>query len=137
MPVQDVIPPYEQMYLLNQQLICNADQFKHAVITVGGQAVQYWISYYHAQYGDKLPDERLTTSVDCDYSAWKDDITAIAKTLNVKTWENKDGQPPSLAFVTKELPLKLAQLRERWERYVVLNAELAARGRRGFERNRR
>ena len=41
------------------------------------------------------------------------------------------------AFVTKELPLKLAQLRERWERYVVLNAEWAARGRRGFERNRR
>ena len=97
MPVQDVIPPYEQMYLLNQQLICNADQFKHAVITVGGQAVQYWISYYHAQYGDRLPDERLTTSVDCDYSARKDDIAAIAKTLNVKTWENKDGQPPSLA----------------------------------------
>jgi hypothetical protein len=95
MPVQDVIPPYEQMYLLNQQLICNADQFKHAVITVGGQAVQYWISYYHAQYGDRLPDERLTTSVDCDYSARKDDIAAIAKTLNVKTWENKDGQPPS------------------------------------------
>ncbi len=97
MPVQDVIPPYEQMYLLNQQLICNADLLKHAVITVGGQAVQYWISYYHAQYGDRLPDERLTTSVDCDYSARKDDIAAIAKTLNVKTWENKDGQPPSLA----------------------------------------
>lgn len=34
------------------------------------------------------------------------------------------------AFVTKEVPLKLAQLRERWERYVVLNAEWAARGRR-------
>ncbi|MBB2412869.1 hypothetical protein HEL17_023005 [Escherichia sp. 14.0985] len=32
---------------------------------------------------------------------------------------------------------KLAQLRERWERYVVLNAEWAARGRRGFERNYR
>ncbi|EHQ6276770.1 hypothetical protein KSG28_004675, partial [Escherichia coli] len=41
------------------------------------------------------------------------------------------------AFVTKELPIKLAQLRERWERYVVLNAEWAARGRRGFERNYR
>ncbi|HHD7473764.1 TPA: hypothetical protein ACOVJJ_005467 [Klebsiella oxytoca] len=97
MSVQDVIPPYEQVYLLNQQLICNADQFKHAVITVGGQAVQYWISYYHAQYGDRLPDERLTTSVDCDYSARKDDIAAIAKALSVKKWENKDGQPPSLA----------------------------------------
>ena len=40
------------------------------------------------------------------------------------------------ALATEELPLKLAQLRERWERYVVLNAEWAARGRRGFERNR-
>jgi len=97
MPVQEVIPPYEQVYLLNQQLICNADQFKHAVITVGGQAVQYWISYYHSKYVDRLPDERLTTSVDCDYSARKDDIAAIAKTLSVKTWENRDGQPPSLA----------------------------------------
>lgn len=97
MPVQDVIPSYEQMYLLNQQLICNADQFKYAVITVGGQAVQYWISYYHAQYGDRLPDERLVTSADCDYSARKDDIAIIAKTLNVKTWQNKDFQPPSLA----------------------------------------
>lgn len=97
MSVQNVIPPYEQVYLLNRYLICNADQFKHAVITVGGQAVQYWISYYHDRYRDRLPDERLTTSVDCDYSARRDDIAAIAKTLNVKTLDNKNGQPPSLA----------------------------------------
>lgn len=83
MPVQDVIPPYEQMYLLNQQLICNADQLKHAVITVGGQAVQYWISYYHAQYGDRLPDERLTTSVDCDYSALRDPLIISPKRNHV------------------------------------------------------
>lgn len=97
MPVQEVIPPYEQIYLLNQQLIRNADQLKHAVVTVGGQAVQYWISFYHEQYRDKLPDERLTTSVDCDYSARQEDIAAIAKTLNVQSWVNKDGQPPSIA----------------------------------------
>lgn len=47
-----------------------------------------------------------------------------------------DGAETTLT-VTKEVPLKLAQLRERWERYVVLNAEWAARGRRGFERNPR
>lgn len=85
--------PYEQMYLLNQQLICNADQFKHAVITVGGQAVQYWISYYHAQYGDRLPDERLTTSVDCDYSARKDDIAAIAKRSTLRRGRTKTASP--------------------------------------------
>lgn len=49
-------------------------------------------------------------------------------------WHLDDFEIPE-AFVTKEVPLKLAQLRERWERYVVLNAEWAARGRRGFERN--
>lgn len=53
MSVPNVIPAYEQVYLLNRQLICNADRFKHAVITVGGQAVQYWISCYHALYGDR------------------------------------------------------------------------------------
>lgn len=84
------------MYLLNQQLICNADQFKHAVITVGGQAVQYWISYYHAQYGDRLPDERLTTSVDCDYSARKDDIAAIAKRSTLRRGRTKTVSPHPL-----------------------------------------
>ena len=89
MPLFKTLFPYEQMYLLNQQLICNADQFKHAVITVGGQAVQYWISHYHAQYGDRLPDERLTTSVDCDYSARKDDIAAIAKRSTLRRGKTK------------------------------------------------
>lgn len=39
---QDVILPMSKDSPLNQQPICNADQFKaHAVITAGGQAVQY------------------------------------------------------------------------------------------------
>ena len=48
------------MYLLNQQLICNADQFKHAVITVGGRVCAILDILLSAQYGDRLPDERLT-----------------------------------------------------------------------------
>ncbi|WP_094120909.1 hypothetical protein [Pantoea conspicua] len=98
MPNQNVIPPYEQMYRLNQQLILNADRLQYAVVTVGGQAVQYWISAYYDLYNSsRLPDDRLTTSIDCDYSARKDDIAAIAETLNVKFWSNKGGNPPSLA----------------------------------------
>lgn len=41
------------------------------------------------------------------------------------------------AFVTKDLPLRLAQLRDRFKRYITLNNEQAVRGRRGYERNRR
>jgi len=41
------------------------------------------------------------------------------------------------AFVTKELPVKLAQLRGRFKRYIALNNEQAVRGRRGYERNHR
>lgn len=96
MSKQRIIPAYEQIYLLNQQLILHADQFEYAVITVGGQAVQYWVSYYYEHY-ERLPDERLVTSVDCDFSARKSDIAAIASTLNVQNLPNKDGQPPSLA----------------------------------------
>ncbi|BDA57999.1 hypothetical protein NUITMVR1_56580 (plasmid) [Raoultella ornithinolytica] len=40
------------------------------------------------------------------------------------------------AFVTKDLPLKLAQLSDRFERYILLNNKQALRGRRGYERNR-
>ncbi|PXW50392.1 hypothetical protein DFO55_12463 [Grimontella sp. AG753] len=92
----EVIPPYEQMYLLNQKLIQDADQLTAPLIAVGGQAVQYWVSYYHSRYA-KLPDARLITSVDCDYSARTDDIITIARTLNVHSFLNKSGQPPSLA----------------------------------------
>ena len=41
------------------------------------------------------------------------------------------------AFVNNDLPRKLAHLRKKFERYIKLNSEKAARGRRGFERNRR
>ncbi|WP_210478291.1 hypothetical protein [Pantoea ananatis] len=94
---QEVIPPYEQIYRLNRRLIQNGDELQHAVITVGGQAVQYWVNWYLDRYGPDLPDHRLITSVDCDYSARKDDIEAIANTLNVPYCHNNDGQPPSLA----------------------------------------
>ena len=92
-----VIPPYEQTYLLNKQLIARAHLFRDPVITIGGQAVQYWVSYYHQLYRNALPDARLITSVDVDYAARRHDITAIARALGVDANLNNPGQPPSLA----------------------------------------
>ena len=95
---KEVIPPYEQIYLLNRRLICNAAHLENAVITVGGQAVQYWVSFYHQRY-IKLPDERLVTSVDCDYSAKRSDLSAISNILNIKDFNINRGNPPSIAKV--------------------------------------
>lgn len=92
-----VIPPYEQAYLLNKQLIARAHLFRNPVITIGGQAIQYWVSYYHQLYRNALPDARLITSVDVDYAARRHDITAIAHALGVDANLNDAGQPPSLA----------------------------------------
>lgn len=97
MSENEAIPPFEQAYLLNTQLIASGDQLRDAVITVGGQAVQYWVSYFHDQYGDELPDERLVTSIDVDYSANKHDVNAIAHALHVDVSLNDKGNPPSVA----------------------------------------
>lgn len=91
-----VIPPYEQAYLLNAKLIARGDTLRDPVITIGGQAVQYWVSYYREQYRDALPDARHVTSIDVDYSARRHDIAAIAQALGVDAIFN-DGLPPSLA----------------------------------------
>ncbi len=93
----NAIPIEEQVYLLNRELISKADTLNNAVITVGGQAVQYWVSRYIDNYGDNQPDAELVTSIDVDYSARKSDIKALADALNIDSSFNEDGQPPSLA----------------------------------------
>ncbi len=44
------IPTSEQVYLLNHELIAHANELQDPVITVGGQAVFYWASYYQELY---------------------------------------------------------------------------------------
>ncbi|WP_211959105.1 hypothetical protein [Budvicia diplopodorum] len=97
MPNINAIPVTEQVYLLNKELISKANTLEYAVITVGGQAVQYWVSYFHEYYGDSKPDSVLVTSIDVDYSAKKSDIAAFANSLNIDISANEKGQPPSLA----------------------------------------
>lgn len=92
-----VIPPFEQAYILNKKLIDKAHTLSDPVITVGGQAIQYWVAYYRELYRDALPDARLVTSVDVDYAARRHDVAAIAAALGVDPNMNEQGQPPSLA----------------------------------------
>ncbi|MDU4127305.1 hypothetical protein [Pantoea sp.] len=92
-----VIPPFEQAYILNKKLIDKANTLSDPVITVGGQAIQYWVAYYRELYRDALPDARLVTSVDVDYAARRHDVAAIAAALGVDPNMNEQGQPPSLA----------------------------------------
>lgn len=93
----NVIPPFDQTYLLNKQLIQYADQLTDPVILVGGQAVQYWVAVYHNQYGKELPDQNYLGSYDIDYSAKRNDVQTIAEALNVDLSFNDSGQPPSIA----------------------------------------
>jgi hypothetical protein len=107
MPHDPVIPPFEQAYILNKQLIDKASTLSDPVITVGGQAIQYWVSYYRELYRGALPDARLVTSVDVDYSARRHDVAAIAAALGVDPNMNEHGQPPSLArFALVDLETK-------------------------------
>lgn len=91
------LSPYEQLQLLNYELIQNANHITEPVITVGGQAVSYWVDFYRNYYPE-LPDQTLIASIDIDFAAKKNDIQAIADAFGVAPEFNKEGNPPSLAM---------------------------------------
>ncbi|WP_312229271.1 hypothetical protein [Pseudescherichia sp.] len=91
-----VIPPENQLVMLNRYLIDNADQLPSPVITVGGQAVMYWYATYMDFYPDQ-PDMTFITSIDVDYVAKKEGAEAIAKIFNVDSKMQEIFNPPSIA----------------------------------------
>ncbi|WP_052760822.1 MULTISPECIES: hypothetical protein [Photorhabdus] len=91
------IEPLDQLYLLNRELMEHADNFTAPVITIGGQAVHYWVTWYYNNYSAK-PLSEYVTSNDVDFSARKIDIEAIAKALNVSIQHNENNPPPSIAI---------------------------------------
>ncbi|MEQ4671511.1 MULTISPECIES: hypothetical protein [Providencia] len=93
------IPPFEQIYLLNSELILHADELSGPVITVGGQAVYYWFIYYLNEYPEnQLPNEVYLYSVDVDYVSKRSNVRAIAKIFNVEAIYNDPLELPSLAI---------------------------------------
>ncbi len=61
----------------------------------------------------------------------------VLERVHLYLMEHQDDFDIPEAFLTKELPLKLRQLSDRFGRYIALNNAQAVRGRRGYERNRR
>ncbi|WP_413730153.1 hypothetical protein [Sodalis sp. RH22] len=92
------IPPDEQMVKLNRYLIRNAEKLPSPVITVGGQAVMYWLAVYMDAYTEK-PDMTFINSIDIDYVARNEGIAAIAQIFNVNAEIQTTFTPPSLAVL--------------------------------------
>ncbi|MCW7761569.1 hypothetical protein [Photorhabdus luminescens] len=91
------IEPLDQLYLLNRELMEHADNFTAPVITIGGQAVHYWVTWYYNNYSAKPLSEYITSN-DVDFSARKIDVEAIAKALNVSIQHNENNPPPAIAI---------------------------------------
>lgn len=93
-----IIPPENQMIILNRHLINNAHQLPSPVITVGGQAVMYWYATYMHAYPEQ-PDMIYITSQDVDYVAKKESVEIIARIFNVEGKVQEVFHPPSIAVL--------------------------------------
>lgn len=94
-----VIPPENQMVILNRYLIDNAHLLPSPVITVGGQAVMYWYATYMHAYPSQ-PDMTYITSQDVDYVAKKEGVEVIARIFNVESRMQEVFNPPSIAVLS-------------------------------------
>ncbi|CAI1967411.1 hypothetical protein JY446_23765 [Serratia marcescens] len=92
--------PLDQLYILNAELMKHGDKFTSPIVTVGGQAVHYWVVWYKDIYSEHPPIDYITSN-DIDVTARNIDISVISSVLDVPVNYN-DGSPPSLAI----LPLK-------------------------------
>ncbi|TCL02190.1 hypothetical protein EZJ58_0186 [Sodalis ligni] len=86
------------MVKLNRYLIRNAEKLPSPVITVGGQAVMYWLAVYMDAYTEK-PDMTFINSIDIDYVARNEGVAAIAQIFNVDAEIQTTFTPPSLAVL--------------------------------------
>ncbi len=44
--------PLDQLYILNAELMKHGDKFTSPIVTVGGQAVHYWVVWYKDIYSE-------------------------------------------------------------------------------------
>ncbi|HDX8643684.1 TPA: hypothetical protein RQN58_002118 [Aeromonas dhakensis] len=98
MDENDFLQPIDQLFFINKALIENADKIIEPIITVGGQAVHYWVVHYLSFY--RAPPESVyITSNDVDFSTRRSNLSAIETILNVEANVDENGPPPSLALI--------------------------------------
>lgn len=104
-----VIPPFEQAYILNKKLIDKANTLSDPVITVGGQAIQYWVAYYRELYRDALPEFFRISMQETNIRV------QVEHNISLHLIAVFEAEPESYyvpqAFWTKELPIKVAALK--------------------------
>ncbi|MEQ9772138.1 hypothetical protein ABRQ03_14920 [Pectobacterium jejuense] len=97
---KEILDPIEQTIRLNTYLIESGDKLPSPVITVGGQAIVYWISTYLTRYPQgKEPDISRMRTIDVDYVARRESASVISDIFNVQLQMQDPFTPPSIAVL--------------------------------------
>jgi len=94
------LPPIDQLSELNKELIPSLDDLEYPIVVVGGQALYYWVAYYHNS-DVNIESVELIKSVDIDYAAKLRDARRLPDKWNIDDYkEAKYLPPPSLAVIS-------------------------------------
>lgn len=92
-----IIPPIDQLYKLNAEIIHSGSHLDKVITVVGGQVIAYWLSYFKQsiQEPDKKMDDARSSDMDFMMSLHSArDINLVWQSI---LREDKDHPPPQLA----------------------------------------
>lgn len=95
--MSSVIPPVDQLFELNKEILDSGICTDSTIIVVGGQVIAYWLQYfseYISDAGVKMSDSR---SSDIDYMMSLKSARQCGSAWNVEIAEDKEHPPPQLA----------------------------------------
>ncbi len=94
---QNILSPLDQLIFLNKQAYPVLDKLAKPLIVIGGQAINYWLTYYNVIEKLTEEEELTATSYDIDYCGQLDDFLKCAESWNVQFDKpNIDDNSPEL-----------------------------------------
>jgi hypothetical protein len=81
---QNILSPLDQLIFLNKEAYPVLDRLSQPLIVIGGQAINYWLTYYNVIEKLTEEEELTATSYDIDYCGQLDDFLKCAESWNVK-----------------------------------------------------